>query len=223
MAEKYILNVWDETQGKYVGIPAIKGDKGDKGDTPVIPIANEAVLGLVTPVTKSDSMKKPVGVDELGKLYVDAHDGPWRYLGKFTTNEDVESFEVTTDSDGNPFSLRKWRVILYTNPPMTQAGEGDIPIATSVYFDIVDEESNKIRINSTKNDYFGNHNPDNWNKPATYDKRYEIDYWTGHPIVKFSLVRHEPVRWGSGDWASMGYQHFLVGAGTYIEIWGIDA
>lgn len=32
MAEKYILNVWDEKQGKYVGIPAIKGPKGDKGD-----------------------------------------------------------------------------------------------------------------------------------------------------------------------------------------------
>ena len=39
MAEKYILNVWDETQGKYAGVPAIKGargdrgEKGDKGDT----------------------------------------------------------------------------------------------------------------------------------------------------------------------------------------------
>ena len=39
MAKKYILNVWDETQGKYAGVPAIKGargdrgEKGDKGDT----------------------------------------------------------------------------------------------------------------------------------------------------------------------------------------------
>lgn len=30
MAEKYILNVWDETQGKYAGVPAIKGARGDR-------------------------------------------------------------------------------------------------------------------------------------------------------------------------------------------------
>lgn len=29
---KSVINIWDETQGKYVGIPLPKGPKGDKGD-----------------------------------------------------------------------------------------------------------------------------------------------------------------------------------------------
>lgn len=29
---KSVINIWDEAQGKYVGIPSLKGEKGDKGD-----------------------------------------------------------------------------------------------------------------------------------------------------------------------------------------------
>lgn len=30
MAQKHILNVWDDLQGKYVGIPAIRGKQGPR-------------------------------------------------------------------------------------------------------------------------------------------------------------------------------------------------
>lgn len=29
---KNVINIWDEAQGKYVGIPSLKGEKGEKGD-----------------------------------------------------------------------------------------------------------------------------------------------------------------------------------------------
>lgn len=106
MATVYILNVWDETQGKYVGIPAIKGDKGDKGDTPVIPIANETVLGLVTPAAKTDDMIEEVGVDTNGKLWIRKIPEVPELILSTTLPERVKSATFTTDNDGNIFELK---------------------------------------------------------------------------------------------------------------------
>ena len=106
MAEKYILNVWDETQGKYVGIPAIKGDKGDKGDTPVIPIANETVLGLVTPAAKTDDMIEKVGVDTNGKLWIRKIPEAPELILSATLPERVKNATFATDNDGNTFELK---------------------------------------------------------------------------------------------------------------------
>ena len=106
MAEKYILNVWDETQGKYVGIPAIKGDKGDKGDTPVIPIANEAVLGLVTAAAKTDDMIEEVGVDTNGKLWIKKIPKTSELILSATLPERVKSATFATDNGGNTFELK---------------------------------------------------------------------------------------------------------------------
>ena len=106
MATIYILNVWDETQSKYVGIPAIKGDKGDKGDTPVIPIANETVLGLVTPAAKTDDMVEKVGVDTNGKLWIRKIPEVPELILSTTLPERVKSATFTTDNDGNIFELK---------------------------------------------------------------------------------------------------------------------
>lgn len=106
MATAYILNVWDETQGKYVGIPAIKGDKGDKGDIPVIPIASEAVLGLVTPAAKTDDMIEEVGVDTNGKLWIRKIPEAPELILSATLPERVTSATFTTDNDGNAFDLK---------------------------------------------------------------------------------------------------------------------
>lgn len=106
MATVYILNVWDETQGKYVGIPAIKGDKGDKGDTPVIPIANETVLGLVTPAAKTGDMIEEVGVDTNGKLWIRKIPEVPELILSATLPERVKSATFTTDNDGNTFALK---------------------------------------------------------------------------------------------------------------------
>lgn len=106
MATAYILNVWDETQGKYVGIPAIKGDKGDKGDTPVIPIANEAALGLVTAAAKTDDMIEEVGVDTNGKLWIKKIPKTPELILSATLPERVKSATFTTDNGGNTFELK---------------------------------------------------------------------------------------------------------------------
>lgn len=106
MATAYILNVWDETQGKYVGIPAIKGDKGDKGDTPVIPIASEAVLGLVTAAAKTDDMIEEVGVDTNGKLWIKKIPKTSELILSATLPERVKSATFTTDNGGNIFELK---------------------------------------------------------------------------------------------------------------------
>lgn len=49
---KPIMKVWDDTQQKYVSVPAVKGDKGDKGDTYTLTAADkqeiaELVLTLI--------------------------------------------------------------------------------------------------------------------------------------------------------------------------------
>lgn len=106
MATAYILNVWDETQSKYVGIPAIKGDKGDKGDTPVIPIANEAVLGLVTAAAKTDDMIEEVGVDTNGKLWIKKIPKTPELILSATLPERVKSATFATDNGGNTFELK---------------------------------------------------------------------------------------------------------------------
>lgn len=218
MPEVYILNVWDSEQNKYVGIPAIKGDKGDKGDTPVIPIATESTPGLLKPVTKTDKMRLPVGVDVDGRLYVESNYGPWRHLGKFITTEDVDLFEVNADSSGAGFSLKNVRMVIVTNPPENPTHEGsDAPNATcfEVWLDdSADGETSKG--NAGKGD------PDNYNKSLNYDLRHEIDYWSGNPITGVRFVKQSPKKWGGGVWAG-NYQHFCIGKGTYIELWGIDA
>lgn len=218
MPEAYILNVWDSKQNKYVGIPAIKGDTGEKGDTPVIPIASETVLGLVSPVAKTNKMHLPVGVDDIGRLYVESDYGPWRYLGKFTTTEDVDLFEVNADSNGAGFSLKKLRMVIVTNPPNnpTQAGY-DIPAATEFEVWLDDSAGEK-----TSKGYVGKGDIDNYNKSLNYDLRHEIDYWIGKPITKVRFIKKPTTMYGSGEWADK-YQPYFIGKGTYLELWGLDA
>lgn len=103
MPEVYILNVWDSEQNKYVGIPAIKGDKGD---TPVIPIASETVLGLVSPAAKNSDMTEEVGVDASGKLWSRKIPEVPELILSATLSERVKSATFTTDNDGNTFALK---------------------------------------------------------------------------------------------------------------------
>lgn len=103
MPEVYILNVWDSEQNKYVGIPAIKGDKGD---TPVIPIASETVLGLVSPEAKTSDMTEKVGVDTSGKLWSRKIPEVPELILSVTLPERVKSATFTTDNDGNTFALK---------------------------------------------------------------------------------------------------------------------
>ena len=52
MATAYILNVWDEAQSKYVGITAIKGDKGDTPNIPIASENSPGLVMPVTKTDK---------------------------------------------------------------------------------------------------------------------------------------------------------------------------
>lgn len=121
MPEVYILNVWDSEQNKYVGIPAIKGDKGDKGDTPVIPIASEDVLGLVSPAAKTSDMIETVGVDASGKLWTRKIPEAPELILSTTLPERVKSATFTTDNDGNTFALKYMELKIVLPPSVSNS------------------------------------------------------------------------------------------------------
>ena len=251
MATVYILNVWDETQGKYVGIPAIKGDKGD---TPDVPIATETSLGSVMPVTKTDKMAQPVGVDQEGRLYVEMDDALWRYIGKFETAEDVSSLEITTDSGGNRLSLKQMRCIIHTHYPATQPTESGLPANGTRFNVYLNEATVDIGTLGNYKDYetegLDSSSSLFYMNDAIYEIKSASDKWgsifsrglvySGEPInnvVYPRIINPESPQTELGpavitkiklaainpQVVSTGTRSFFIGAGTYIEIWGIDA
>lgn len=86
------------------------------GGTYTLPIASPTVLGGVKPIAKTDEMTQGVGVDATGALWTAAGGSGgsggenWRLINTVTTTEDTSIINITQDSDGNSFSLKKAKV-----------------------------------------------------------------------------------------------------------------
>ena len=96
-----------------------QGPKGDPGDTYTLPVASAAALGGVQPVAKTDDMTQSVGVDEDGGLWTAPGSGgggssQWKIIRDLTITENVDRVDISTDDDGNAFSLHEIHVFSYT-------------------------------------------------------------------------------------------------------------
>lgn len=80
---------------------------GGSGSDYTLPIANPNRLGGVMPVAKTETMTHPVGVDEIGRLFVESSEcnEGWVKVAEIQTTEDLTSLSITEDMDGNPLSF----------------------------------------------------------------------------------------------------------------------
>ena len=84
-----------------------------------LPIASPTVLGGVQPVAKTDAMTQSVGVDATGGLWAIPGSGgggssQWKIIRDITITENVDRVDISTDDDGNAFSLHEIHVFSYT-------------------------------------------------------------------------------------------------------------
>lgn len=81
--------------------------EGSGGSDYTLPIANPNRLGGVMPVAKTETMTHPVGVDEIGRLFVESSEcnEGWVKVAEIQTTEDLTSLSITEDMDGNPLSF----------------------------------------------------------------------------------------------------------------------
>ena len=94
---------------------------GGNGQAYTLPIASSTKLGGVKPVAKTDDMTQSVGVDEAGALWAIPGSGSggggssqWKIIRDLTITENVDRVDISTDDDGNAFSLHEIHVFSYT-------------------------------------------------------------------------------------------------------------
>lgn len=69
MAQKHILNVWDDVQGKYVGIPAIRGKQGPQG--PQGPATNSKPFVVTVTCSEGDTLTADKTHEEILAAYTE--------------------------------------------------------------------------------------------------------------------------------------------------------
>ena len=87
-----------------------------------LPVASSSVLGGVKPAAKTDDMTQGVGVDANGQLFTapgsgGGLSGEWKKIVDFTTTEQVKSFQVTEDINGNPLNVQGEAKIFFIAAP----------------------------------------------------------------------------------------------------------
>lgn len=162
------------------------------------------------------------------KKYVDEKIKDWRYIGKVTTEEDVVKFSMSADENGNPFSLKKIRVVFKNMP-----NSGDLTGWVRIY----------INDGAWKTQNVGN-GVKTTEKYCASD--FEIEKIGGHlrtnTIWRSLNVTTAPEIMSPPNTATSGAYTFedtsfdgtinkieitsyqlAIGAGSYFEVWGIDA
>lgn len=107
-----------------IGPQGPQGPKGDKGDTGSQGPQGPAGLGVPTP-TAEDAGKVPT-VNEAGDGYEllppSGGGDEWRLIQQIDVEETTGSVEISQDSDGSPFSLRRLFVYCVLKPADGNAG-----------------------------------------------------------------------------------------------------
>lgn len=100
-----VIGSYDGSEEVSIEIPS-SGGSGSGSDY-TLPIANPNRLGGVMPVAKTETMTHPVGVDEIGRLFVESSEcnEGWVKVAEIQTTEDLNSLSITEDMDGNPLSF----------------------------------------------------------------------------------------------------------------------
>ena len=111
-----------DENGAIVAVEAVDMPSG--GESYELPAATAETLGGVKaePATEADT--QPVRIGEDGMLFT-AHGGgeKWETIIDYTVPEDCAQVKLTTDVNGNPFSLKK-AVALFRFNPTTTVGVG---------------------------------------------------------------------------------------------------
>lgn len=77
-------------------------------------VATPEALGGVKPVTATEAMTQPVGVDATGALFTEPGGGDkWEFINEVTAEGDLADLAITVDANGDPISLRKAYVEVY--------------------------------------------------------------------------------------------------------------
>lgn len=152
----------------------------------------------------------------------------WRYIGKIQTTIDVSKLSLSLDENGQPFNLRKFRIVAVNYPNANDyTGWIRLSINNKVWttFDcfaltgikqtetkkVLDMELEKI------GDYL------RVNTIFTSINTTSISSTLGTPINLHAYDFDQPALDGFiTEISLMGYQD-SVGAGAYFEVWGVDA
>lgn len=194
-----------------------------------IPAPEVAKVGQTIVVSEIDENGTPI------KWEPSSISNKWRYLGRFTTEEDVQSFIVSKDRDGNALSLQQLRIQGIVTPSNTWD-----PGSTSII---------RVSINSAhiSEGYLGSAlAPTDGVTGSGFcielslrDGTVQIDSSmfglnnTSVPQVMASSTSkpsgsltsasaHQNVR-SIFDIGFGGYSAGVIGAGTWFEAWGVDA
>lgn len=221
------------TRGTYIMAP--EPTESDIGKTLAVDaacsVAWQTPSGGVNPVQKTEDMTQSVGVDESGGLWT-APGGAgddWRYIGKVEMAEEGAAVCLTVDSAGNAFYLKKVRIVgaVMGNTAGSSAyirvdiNNGAWRSANALFgvpaaeeycaFDFeLEDICGYIRFNSHQRSVNTASAPNELTNKglAQYGYTYSIDKQAlNSPISAVGL-------WSWTD---------CIGAGTYFDVWGIDA
>lgn len=215
-----------DIEAKSFKFPGI-ADRFLPRDTTKIPLPSTAAVGQYFKVSAVDAN----GVVTAVKA-VDAPTGgsnaSWKYLGKFETSEEVQELIVSVDSDNNPLNLSKVRVRGVVMPN-TVAATGWIraKINTKIIQNgaLVDGMDGTKRTKGRAFQYDmavvdGTIFPENVLVADSTESVWDI--LQGGNIAFYQLG-YLPTGNAITSVGISGYQAGVLGVGSYIEIWGIDA
>ena len=141
--------------GRVVAVEAVDMPSG--GESYELPAATADALGGVKaePATEADTQPVRIGAD--GMLFTTPGGGgeKWETIVDYTVPEDCAQVTLTTDVNGNPFSLKKAVALFRFNPTTTVEGIGYVRVnfdASVVDYVYGDKGSLHESINIPKND-----------------------------------------------------------------------
>ena len=141
--------------GRVVAVEAVDMPSG--GESYELPAATAEALGGVKaePATEADTQPVRIGAD--GMLFTTPGGGgeKWETIVDYTVPEDCAQVTLTTDVNGNPFSLKKAVALFRFNPTTTVEGIGFVRVnfdASVVNYVYGDKGSLHEGINIPKNE-----------------------------------------------------------------------
>lgn len=99
-----ILNIWDPSTQKYKSVPAIQGPAGAGVDV------TGASVGQIVKISAVDSDGKPTAWEPVD-LPSGGEDN-WELIQSTTCEEDTASVVYSTDINGDPFELKKMKLVV---------------------------------------------------------------------------------------------------------------
>ena len=222
--------------GRVVAVEAVDMPSG--GESYELPAATADALGGVKaePATEADTQPVRIGAD--GMLFTTPGGGgeKWETIVDYTVPEDCAQVTLTTDVNGNPFSLKKAVALFRFNPTTTVEGIGYVRVnfdASVVDYVYGDKGSLHESINIPKNDgeyTFYRVMLEKNNEGITAISRNAVSTQTNNTIVMLKAYQgfyenYDPTTltpFPQGITAiSAGSIGVAIGAGTRIKLLGV--